>query len=278
MRLLDMSADPDHNRSVATIVGDPEAVLEALLDAAAFAVERIDLRRHRGAHPRIGALDVAPFIPLGDPPGEASWEAAIDVARRFAERLWRELGVPSYFYGRAALRAERRRLESFRAKGFEGLLEAAGDAAMRPDAGGPGLHPSAGATAVGVRKPLIAYNVNLATTDPGPARRIARAVRESSGGLPCVKALGLELKGAGLTQVSMNLTDYEVTPPQQAFKRIVELAREEGVAVAGSELIGLIPAAALRGAGAEGLGLAELNPARVLEAAIERAFSDQEQP
>ena len=273
IRLLDLSADADHNRSVATFAGKPADVVDGLLAAAAFAVERIDLRRHRGAHPRIGALDVAPLVPLGG----ASWDEAIAAAREIASRLWDELGVPSYFYGRAALRPEREQLESFRARGFERLSSEASDPAWRPDVGGPALHPSAGATAVGVRKPLIAYNVNLATADPGPARRIARAIRESSGGLLCVKALGLELERAGLTQVSMNLTDYEVTPPHAVYERIVELARAEGVEPAGAELIGLMPRAALIAAGARHLGLEGADRTLALEDAIEQAFADQDE-
>ncbi len=275
VRLLDFGADADHHRSVATLAGEPGPLVDVLLAAAAFAVEHIDLRRHQGAHPRIGALDVAPFVPLG----RASWKEAIDTARSFASRLWSELGVPSYFYGRAALTPERERLESFRARGFEALREAARLPAYRPDVGGPELHPSAGATAIGVRKPLIAYNVNLATSDPGPARRIARAIRESSGGFPCVKALGLVLEHAGLTQVSMNLTDFDLTPPHTVYERIVELARAEGVEPAGAELIGLMPRGALIAAGARHLGLGADRRVLALEDVVEQAFrGDNEDP
>jgi glutamate formiminotransferase/glutamate formiminotransferase/formiminotetrahydrofolate cyclodeaminase len=261
-QLLDRSSDPDHNRSVLTFAGEPDAVEQALLAAAAVAVEEIDLRTHRGAHPRIGALDVAPFVPLGD----ASWPLCIDLARRCAERLWSELGVPVYFYGRAARRPDREQLENIRRGGFEALrLEALEDPARRPDIGGPGLHLSAGACAVGVRGFLIAFNVNLETRDPAAARRIARCIRESAGGLPAVKALGLELPTQGLTQVSVNLTDFEQTPLQTVFDRISELAAAEGVAIACSELIGLIPRRALEPPGADYLRIRDFRPAMILE-------------
>ncbi len=262
VHLLDRTADTDHNRSVFTFAGEPAAVSGALFAAARVAVERIDLRRHAGVHPRIGALDVAPFVPLEQTPRDA----AIAAAHAFGERLWRELAVPVYFYGRAARSPARQALERVRRGGFEGLAAAvANDPSRRPDIGGPELHPSAGATAVGVRPLLVAFNVNLDTSDPRPARRIARLVRESSGGYPAVKALGLELQRAGLTQVSMNLVDYRITSPSTVFERIVEEARRDGVRVSGSELIGLIPAAALEPLGPDRLRIAGFTPDRVLE-------------
>ncbi|MBI1356144.1 MAG: glutamate formimidoyltransferase [Acidobacteria bacterium] len=266
--LLDHSADADHNRSVFTLAGAPEPLVEALLSAAAVAVESIDLRRHRGAHPRIGALDVAPFIPLRG----GAWADCLAAAEAFADELWARLGVPSYFYGRAARREERRRLEAVRQGGFEGLLEAAPrDPARRPDVGGPRLHPSAGATAVGVRDFLIAFNVNLRTAEPAPARRIARLIRESSGGYPAVKALGLELPGQGLTQVSMNLTDFRRTGLAVVVERIRREAALDGVECAGSELIGLAPRAAFEGASFEELLLPPSTAERILERRLEAA-------
>ena len=260
--LLDSSADADHNRAVLTLAGEPAAAGEAVLAVARVAVERIDLRRHEGAHPRIGALDVAPFVPLE----KRGWEAAIAAAHRLGERLWEELRVPAYFYGRAALRPERERLEHVRRGGFEGLRAAAlENPARRPDVGGPALHPSAGAAAVGARTFLIAFNVNLRTRDIAVARAIARTIRESSGGYRAVKALGLALSRAGLTQVSMNLTDYAITSPSTVYRRIREEAAAAGVEVAGSELIGLIPAAALEPLGPEGLGLRDFSANRILE-------------
>jgi len=262
--LLDSAADPDHHRSVFTMAGAPDVVSGALFEIAKLAVKRIDLRLHQGKHPRMGALDVAPFVPLGD----MSDQEAIQAARRFALRLWEELAVPSYFYGLAATTPARERLENVRRGGFEALLT--GDPSRAPDVGGPRLHPTAGATAVGVRKPLIAWNVELATADAAPARRIARMIRESSGGLPAVRALGLALPTRGTTQVSMNLVDYERTGPQAVFDRIGELAAAEGVAVIDSELIGLIPRGALGQDGGEGLRIRAFSPAMILENRIEQ--------
>ena len=260
--LLDDSCDRDHNRAVFTVAGSPAAVVEALLQAAAVAVERIDLIRHQGAHPRIGALDVAPFIPLRN----VGWGECVEAARTFAQRMWDELRVPSYFYGVAASRPDRERLEMLRRGGFEVLREAALHSEhQRPDIGGPGLHPTAGATAVGVRPLLIAFNVNLRTENPATARRIARLMRESSGGYPCVKALGLRLPAQGITQVSMNLTDFRRTGLAVVVDRIRQEAAADGVECAGSELIGLIPRAALEGATPQELMLADFSDDRILE-------------
>jgi glutamate formiminotransferase len=264
--LLDVTADRDHHRSVFTMAGAPGIVAEALFEIAKLAVERIDLRRHVGKHPRMGALDVAPFVPLG----AMSEREAIEAARSFALRLWEELRVPTYFYGLAATTPERSRLEDVRRGGFEALL--ANDPARRPDVGGPRIHPTAGATAVGVRKPLIAWNVELATPDAAAAKRIARKIRESSGGLAAVKALGLALPSRGTTQVSMNLVDYERTGPQAVLERISELASAEGVAVIDSELIGLIPRKALGRDGGEGLRIRGFSPSMILESRIEEAL------
>ena len=262
VHLLDWTADPDHNRSVFTFAGEPGPVSDSLFEAARVAVERIDLRRHEGVHPRIGALDVAPFVPLEG----LDWDAVIGLAHAFAERLWRELAVPVYFYGQAARTPEREALENVRTGGFELLRVAAlENPERRPDIGGPNLHPSAGAAAVGARKLLVAFNVNLRTRDVSVARRIARSIRESSGGYPAVKALGLELARAGLTQVSMNLTDFEVTSPSTVFERIRAEAGAAGVEVESSELIGLIPQAALEPLGADGLRLTGFAADRILE-------------
>jgi glutamate formiminotransferase len=261
--LLDATADPDHHRSVFTMVGAPDLVSEALFEIAKLAAERIDLRSHEGKHPRMGALDVAPFVPIHD----MSDEQAIQAARQFAVRLWAELGVPSYLYGLAATTSARERLENIRRGGFEALLKS--DPARAPDVGGPRIHPTAGATAVGVRKPLIAWNIELATADVQSAKRIARMIRESSGGLPAVKALGLALPTRRTTQVSMNLVDYERTGPQAVFDRISELAAAGGVAVVDSELIGLIPRRALGPDGGEGLMIRDFNPSMILENRIE---------
>ena len=243
--LLDQTMDADHNRSVFTLAGPPEAVVQAVLRAAAAAVEAIDLREHHGVHPQIGALDVVPLVPLEG----ITVEECVAVARRLGRQIWDQLKVPVYYYGDAAAVKQRRRLENIRRGGFEGLLKCLPDAQeRRPDVGGPGLHSTAGACAIGVRKFLIAYNIELATADTSIAKRIAAEIRESSSGLAGVKALGLELSSRNTSQVSMNLTDSESTPPHRVFKAVRDRARELGVSIAGTELIGLIPRAALEGA------------------------------
>jgi glutamate formiminotransferase len=240
--LLDQTSDVDHNRSVFTFAGTPEGVQEALGQAAAVAVERIDLRRHSGVHPRIGALDVVPFVPLKG----SSKAECIALAEQVAVLLWERFGVPSYFYGDAAKSPERVQLENIRRGGFEGLRDALPhDRDRAPDVGGPELHPSAGATAIGVRKLLIAFNVNLASANLDIAKQIARTIRESNGGLKGVKALGLSLPSRGMVQVSINLTDFETTPLHEVFGWVKHEAERLGTHVAGSEVIGLLPRKAI---------------------------------
>jgi len=226
--LIHQTADADHNRMVLTLAGEPEEMLEAAVRLAAEAARRIDLRRHAGVHPRIGALDVLPFVPLG----ATTMETCIDLAHRAGTRIWSELGIPVYFYEYAALRESCRNLADVRKR------------LVSPDLGAV-PHVSAGCMAVGARKVLIAYNVNLQSRNVAAAKAIARAIREANGGLPAVKALGLELASRGQAQVSMNLVDYERTPPHVAFQAIEREARARGIEVAGSELIGLIPRRAL---------------------------------
>jgi len=260
--LLDHSADADHNRSVFTFAGAPAAVTEALLALARVAVRTIDLRRHKGIHPRIGALDVVPFVPLRG----ITMAECIDLAKTAGTLLWEELQVPVYLYGEAAQRPERRALENVRRGQFEGLHSALPlDQERRPDIGGPGLHATAGATAVGARTFLIAFNVNLATSDLAVAKKVARRVREATGGLQAVKALGLPLAGRGLTQVSMNLTDFERTSPRMVFEAVRAEAAALGVSVVESELIGLIPAKALGPSDAADLLIRSFDERMILE-------------
>lgn len=240
--LLDDSADADHHRSVFTFVGRLAAVTEAVLRLAEVVVKSVDLRLHQGMHPRMGALDVVPLVPLEG----VSVVECVAAVHRLGQRLWSDLRIPIYFYGAAARHEQRKRLENVRRGQFEGLRAAlSADEKRRPDVGGPLLHETAGATAVGVRPFLIAFNVNLDTTDRSIAREVARSVRESSGGLPAVKALGLSLAGRGLTQVSMNLVDFERTPPRAAFEAVRREASSLGVDVVESEIIGLVPQRAL---------------------------------
>ena len=240
--VLNRHIDPDHNRSVITFVGSPEAIVDGALRAVATAAELIDLRSHQGEHPRIGATDVLPFVPVSG----VTIEDCIVLAHEAGRRIWNELSIPVYFYERAALRADRARLENVRGKGFEWLnREIATNPDRAPDVGAPQLHPSAGAIAVGARPFLIAFNINLRTNDLSIARRIARAVRERDGGLPFVKALGFALQSRGLVQVSLNLIDYEQTTIARAFDAVKTETDRAGVEITGAEIVGLLPRAAL---------------------------------
>lgn len=240
--LLDLHSDPDHNRSVVTLAGEPEPVAEAALRGVGKAAELIDLRRHRGEHPRIGATDVLPFVPVDG----VAMEDCVALARQAGRQVWARYKLPVYFYEEAALRPERKGLESVRSGEFEYLRdEVLRNADRSPDIGGPGLHPSAGAVAVGARKFLIAYNVNLATPDVSVAKRIARTIRASNGGLPHLKAIGVELKDRKLAQVSMNLTDFEQTSIRLAFEAVRLEAERNGSSVHSSEIVGLVPRKAL---------------------------------
>lgn len=242
VRVLDVEMDANHNRSVLTFVGPPEPVAEAAFRTAKKAAELIDLNVHRGEHPRIGALDVLPFVPISGVTMEDCVRLARDAGRRIAD----ELGIPVYLYEAAATRPDRRALPNLRKGEYEGLREEIRTNPDRaPDFGRRELHPTAGACAVGARPPLIAYNVNLGTTDVKVAKRIAKLVREKDGGLPAVRALGFELRDRGFVQVSMNLVDYKVTSITAAFDAVSEHAARAGVPVVASEIIGLVPQDAL---------------------------------
>jgi len=259
--LLDQRADRDHNRLVVSLVGEPGPLQEALLESAKAAVALIDMRAHTGEHPRIGAVDVIPFVPIRG----VTMPDAIALAREFGARYAAETGVPVYFYEDAALRPERRNLEAVRRGQFEGLREEIGTPERSPDAGGPGLHPSAGATAIGARPFLVAFNVNLATPDVTIARSIARAIRASGGGLSHVKAVGVELRERGLAQVSINITDHERNPLHQVLEAVRKEAESRGVKILESEIYGLVPAAALLDSAAHSLGLAAFDRSQVLD-------------
>ena len=241
--MIDVQADAAHNRMVVTFVAEPSLAVDAAMAGARVATHRIDLRHHRGEHPRMGATDVVPFVPFAELP----MSVCVDLAHSFGARLSKELEVPVYYYGDAAVRPERRELEKVRQGGFEDLRAHIGDADRAPDVGPSAIHPTAGATAVGARIPLIAYNVNLKTNDLQVAKEIARTIRASSGGLPNVKALGFALADRGLVQVSMNLTDYRVTNIWKVFTAIRDEAKRRGVEVDGSEIVGTVPLAAAVG-------------------------------
>jgi len=238
VHLLDWSMDSDHNRSVVTIAGDPGAVVEAAVRAVGKAVELIDLTRQRGAHPRIGAADVIPFVPVKG----VRLEQCVLLARQAGLEIWRRFGIPVYFYEAAASRPDRVNLENVRSGQFEGLRDAVEDEpSRRPDLGGPGLHPTAGACAVGARKFLVAYNIYFDSSDVAMVRAIAREIR-TSGGLKGVKAMGVLVQGRA--QLSLNITDFEATPLSLVHRKVAGLAARHKVALAEGELIGLVPEAA----------------------------------
>ena len=262
VKLLDVQADPAHNRSVFTFVSPPDAAVEAALRAMRVAVERIDLTGHRGEHPRMGATDVVPFVPVRD----VTMDDCVALARRLAERAAGELSIPIYLYGRAATRPERERLPDVRKGEFEGLRERIGtDPAADPDFGPRRIHPTAGATAVGARPFLVAFNIYLDSSDVAVAKDIAKRIRTSGGGLPAVQASGFMV--AGNAQVSMNLLDVDTTSPAVVFAAVERAARERGIGIVKSEIVGLIPERALLGAGAAHLKLPDAD-VPVLEARI----------
>jgi glutamate formiminotransferase len=239
VHLLDWSMDEDHNRSVVTIAGEPSAVVEAAVRGAGKAVEMIDLTRQQGVHPRIGAADVIPFVPISG----IKLEQCVLLARQAGLEIWRRFGVPVYFYEAAAARPDRANLEEVRRGQFEGLRDAARkESARRPDLGGPGLHPTAGACAVGARKFLVAYNIYFDSTDVSMARAIAREIRAASGGLKGVKAMGVLAHGRA--QLSMNITDFHATPISLVYRTVSKLALRHQAAPVEGEVIGLLPEAA----------------------------------
>ena len=261
VRLLDHSADINHHRSVFTLIGDPRGLEAAVLALFAVAIADIDLRQHRGVHPRIGAVDVVPFVPLDDTSLDACIALAHCVGRAIADRF----DVPVYLYEAAATNTSRQRLEDVRRGQFEGLSKKMAEAKWRPDFGPLTPHASAGATAVGVRGPLIAWNVNLSTPDVRIARAIAVRVRESGGGLPCVKALGVRLDDRNVTQISMNLTNYRTTSMSTVMARIRAEAAQCGVTVTDSQIIGLIPEEALANTEPHDLALPKFPEDHILE-------------
>jgi len=276
---LDRTSDPDHHRSVLTFAGPAEAVVAAMDAVLAVAVERIDMRRHQGAHPRIGAVDVVPFVPLGT----TTMADCVALARTFGARAAERFGIPVFLYAEAATRPGRRILAEIRRPQVEGLPGFLASPDGIPDFGPRRAHPTAGALVTGARPFLVAWNIDLESDDVALAKRIARAVRERDGGLPRVQALGLQLPELGCAQVSMNLLDTAVTPIHRVWERVGALAAEAGVRVHSSELIGLIPQAALLAAadaagtdpglplerrvsaGAAAVGIRDFRPDRVLE-------------
>ena len=259
--LLDTASDAAHNRTVLTVVGAADALKTAVVALCAAALDHIDLRTHTGVHPRIGAVDVVPFVPLRP----AGMPACIALAAEVGDAVARRFDLPVYLYERAARTPARRRLEQVRRGGFENLAAKMRRPEWRPDFGPAAPHPTGGAAAVGARRLLVAFNVNLDTGDLDVARRVARAIRASNGGLEAVKAIGVRTARPDVVQVSMNLVDFERTPPQRAFDAVRREAGRHGVAVRNSEVVGLVPAAALPPAPAQALRLDGFTPRQVLD-------------
>lgn len=269
--VLDHSSDATHNRSVVTFAGSAEPVVRAATAGVGRALELIDMEQHSGAHPRIGAVDVIPFVPLGG----ATLDECVDLARRFGEQVAQRFDLPVYLYGAAALRPDRTRLADIRRGQYEAIRDEIGSVPERaPDYGPTRTHPRGGAVAVGARKPLIAFNINLATDDIGIARKIATTIRESSGGMPAVQAMGVLLERNGapdMAQVSMNLVDWERTGIAAVVNEVRRLAREAGTDIDHCELIGLAPTGALLEVTADTLGLRDFSSDQALELRLARS-------
>ena len=264
--LLDHTMDRDHHRSVLSFAGEPDAVVEAAFRTIRVATDLIDLRKHKGVHPRVGATDVVPFVPLRG----TTMQDCIHLAKRLGQWVGTELEIPVFLYEQAALHRDHAPLESVRRGGLQGLaFRMASDPDWTPDFGPLCLHKTAGALAIGARPHLIAFNVNLRSTDLSVARSIAKDIRQSNGGLPHLKAIGVELTSRQMVQVAMNLTDYSITPLHVAFEAVRNRAAKHGVEVAGSEVIGLVPQAALVQAAGHTLGLEQFDSTQVLEMRLE---------
>ncbi|NPU89859.1 MAG: glutamate formimidoyltransferase [Fervidobacterium sp.] len=261
VKVLDWSMDKDHNRSVVTLVGEPEQVLNALFDMTKKAAELIDLRYHKGEHPRMGATDVIPLVPLIG----TTMQECVEWSKQLGRRIGEELGIPVYLYERSATRPERENLSEIRKGEFEGFFEKIKDPNWKPDFGPDRVHETAGVTAVGAREFLIAFNVNLGTNNIEIADKIAKAVRHISGGYRYVKAMGVELKEKGIVQVSMNLTNYKKSPIFRVFETIKREAARYGVPVVGSEIIGMVPLQAIVDTFAWYLQIDDFGTNRVIE-------------
>lgn len=264
VKLLDYSNDEDHNRLVVTVVGEPEALYEAVLEAIGVAVAEIDLTQHKGQHPRMGAVDVVPFIPIKN----TTMEECIALSRQLGEQVAERYGVPVFLYEKSATASHRENLAAVRKGEFEGMAEKIKQPEWAPDYGKAERHPTAGTVAIGARMPLVAYNINLNTADLNIAQDIARKIRFIGGGLRYCKAMGVELKERGITQVSINMTDFTKTALYRAFELTRIEAKRYGVSIVGSEIIGLVPMEALIDTASYYLGLEDFSMEQVLEARI----------
>ncbi|MCH8016065.1 MAG: glutamate formimidoyltransferase [Acidobacteria bacterium] len=269
--LLDHSADPDHHRTVFSFIGTPASIFAASFAAVKKAVQLVDMREHQGVHPRIGAVDVVPFVPVQN----VSMKECVTVAHRLGKKISQTLQIPVYFYAEAALRPDREHLSVIRKDQFEGLDEQIkSDPRRKPDLGPCRLHPTAGATAIGARQPLIAFNIYLNTSDVGQARKIAGLIRESGGGLAGVKALGLYIERKGLAQVSMNVTHYRKTSLLKIFKKVQKEARRLQTEPVWSEIIGLVPQDAINPRTIRTLHLENFHSGQILENRIAEVLNN----
>ncbi|KGG80196.1 glutamate formiminotransferase [Caloranaerobacter azorensis H53214] len=264
VKLLDYQRDEDHNRLVVTVVGEPEPLKEAVIEAMGVAIREIDMTKHQGQHPRMGAIDVVPFIPIKN----VSMTEAIELSKEVAKEAAQKYNLPIFLYEKSATRPERQNLAKIRKGEFEGMEEKLKSQDWKPDFGPDKVHPTAGVTAVGARMPLVAFNVNLSTDNLEIANQIARRVRHISGGLRYCKAIGIELKDRGIVQVSMNMTDYTKTALYRVFELIRIEARRYGVNIVGSEIIGLVPMEALIDTAVYYLGVENFSMEQVLETRI----------
>jgi len=264
VKLLDYQGDEDHNRLVVTALGEPEALKKSVEEVMGVAVELIDMRKHQGQHPRMGAIDVVPFIPIKN----VSMTEAISLSKDVAKEVSEKYGLPIFLYENSATRPERQNLAVIRKGQFEGMAEKIKDPEWKPDFGPEKIHPTAGVTAVGARMPLVAFNVNLNTDNLDIANAIAKNVRHISGGLRYCKAIGVALEERGIVQVSMNMTDYKKTALYRVFELIRIEARRFGVNIVGSEIVGLVPMEALIDTAVYYLGIENFSIKQVLEARI----------
>ncbi|QIB27359.1 glutamate formimidoyltransferase [Caloranaerobacter azorensis] len=264
VKLLDYQRDEDHNRLVVTVVGEPEPLKEAVIEAMGVAIREIDMTKHQGQHPRMGAIDVVPFIPIKN----VSMTEAIELSKEVAKEAAQKYNLPIFLYEKSATRPERQNLAKIRKGEFEGMEEKLKSQDWKPDFGPDKVHPTAGVTAVGARMPLVAFNVNLSTDNLEIANQIARRVRHISGGLRYCKAIGIELKDRGIVQVSMNMTDYTKTALYRVFELIRIEARRYGVNIVGSEIIGLVPMEALIDTAVYYLGVEDFSMEQILETRI----------
>jgi len=263
VKLLDYSNDEDHNRVVVTVVGEKEALKAAVIEAVGLAAKLIDMTKHEGQHPRMGATDVIPFIPIKN----ATMEDCIALSKEVAEAVYAKHGVPSFLYEKSASSSDRENLANIRKGQFEGMSEKVKTPEWKPDFGTE-IHPTAGITAIGARMPLVAFNVNLNTNDLELANKIAKNVRHLSGGLRYCKALGIALEERGIVQISMNMTDFTKTPLYRAFELVRIEAQRYGVSIVGSEIVGLVPMDALIGTAEYYLGIENFSYEQVLEKRI----------